>query len=443
MQPRETRYARSSDLHIAYQVVGEGPPLVVSDQWFGNVDAQWEFPPMRRLLERLSSFARLILFDKRGTGLSDPVPVREAPALEEWMDDLRAVLDDAAIERVGILCGVGATYVGTLFAATYPERTTALILVNGYARLVRTGDYPWGRSPEEIHEYVERVQHGWGRGATLDDLAPSLAGDEQVRLAFGRYERSWAGPGGYAAFSSAREGNDVRHVLSAIRVPTLVIHRAEARFAPRDGGRYLAEAITGARFVELPGIDSYLWAGDIEPIVGEVEEFITGSRHVPEVDRVLATILFTDIVGSTERAAELGDRRWLGLLEDHHRLVRAELERFQGREVDTAGDGFLATFDGPARAIRCAQKVAAGVGNLGLQVRAGLHTGEIELAGDHVRGIAVHIGARVAALAGPNEVLVSSTVKDLVAGSGIEFEDRGERALKGVPGTWRLFAVAS
>ena len=443
MQPPETRYARSGDLQIAYQVIGEGPPLVVSDQWFGNVDAQWDFPPMRRLLERLSSFARLVLFDKRGTGLSDPVPVREAPALEEWMDDLRAVLDDAAIERVGILCGVGATYVGTLFAATYPERTTALILVNGYARLVRTADYPWGRSPEEIHEYVERVRRGWGRGATLDDLAPSLAGDEQVRLAFGRYERSWASPGGYAAFSSAREGNDVRHVLSAIRVPTLVIHRAEARFAPRDGGRYLAEAITGARFVELPGIDSYLWAGDIEPIVGEVEEFITGSRHVPEVDRVLATILFTDIVGSTERAVELGDRRWLGLLEDHHRLVRAELERFQGREVDTAGDGFLATFDGPARAIRCAQKVAAGVGNLGLQVRAGLHTGEIELAGDHVRGVAVHIGARVAALAGPNEVLVSSTVKDLVAGSGIEFEDRGERALKGVPGTWRLFAVTS
>jgi class 3 adenylate cyclase len=441
MQPPETRYAKSGDLHIAYQVVGEGPPLVVSDQWFGNVDAQWDFPPMERFLRSLASFSRLVLFDKRGTGLSDPVPMRAAPTLEEWMDDLRAVLDDAGVERTALLCGVGATYMGVLFAATYPARTTALVVVNGYARMARTPDYPWGRSQKELGDYVERVQRAWGNGATLDFLAPSMAEDDEIRRTHGRYERAWASPGAYAAFTSVREGNDVRQVLPSIRVPTLVIHRTDVRFAPRDGGRYIADRIAGARFVEVPGIDTYIWAGDIEPILGEVEEFVTGSRRPLEADRVLATVLFTDIVGSTERAAELGDVAWKELLAEHDELVRGEVRRFRGREIDSAGDGFLATFDGPARAIRCAESVRDAVRGLGLDIRAGLHTGEVEMAGEKVRGIAVHIGARVSALAGPGEVLVSNTVRDLVAGSGIQFEDRGPHALKGVSDEWRIFAV--
>ena len=275
----------------------------------------------------------------------------------------------------------------------------------------------------------------------MEFLAPSVAEDEEIRRTHGRYERAWASPGAYASLTSVREENDVRHVLPAIRVPTLIIHRSDSRFAPRDGGRYLAGKIPGARYVEVPGIDTYMWAGEIEPILGEVEEFITGTRRPPETDRVLATVLFTDIVGSTERAAKLGDAAWKQVLEQHDELVRGELRRFRGREIDTAGDGFLATFDGPARAIRCAEAVLEGARGLGLEIRAGLHTGEVELAGEKVRGIAVHIGARVSAEAAPGEVLVSSTVKDLVAGSGIEFENRDTHPLKGVPGEWHLFAV--
>jgi class 3 adenylate cyclase len=449
MERPQTNYAKSGELHIAYQVVGDGRPLVVSDQWFGNVDAQWDFAPMRRFLERLGTFARLVLFDKRGTGLSDPVPMRAAPSLEEWMDDVRAVLDDAGIDRTAVLCGVGATYLGVLFAATYPERTTALVIVNGYPRMIRTEDYPWGRTREEIRAYVDRVQQRWGSGGTMEFLAPSLLDeDEETRRAFGRYERQWASPGAYAALTSTREGNDVRHILPAIRVPTLVVHRSGTRSAsvsvyplPSGAGRFMAEQIPGAKFVELPGDDTYLWAGDIEPVVGEVEEFLTGARHVPETDRVLTTVLFTDIVASTERAAELGDAAWKQLLSKHDELIRAELERFRGREIDAAGDGFLASFDGPARAIRCAEAMRDAVRGLELDIRAGLHTGEVEIAGERIRGIAVHTGARVAAVAGAGEVLVSQTVRDLVAGSGIEFEDRGVHSLKGVPGEWRLFAV--
>jgi class 3 adenylate cyclase len=437
----ETRYAKSGDLHIAYQVIGRGQPLVVSDQWFGHVDAQWDFPPMRRFLSRLTSFSRLVLFDKRGTGLSDPVPLPAVPTLEDWMDDLRTVLDAAAIDRAALLCGVGATLMGTLFAATYPGRTTALILVNGYARMARARDYPWGRSPEQIREYVENVQEHWGEGGTANALAPSITGNDELLRAFGRYERQWASPGAYGALTSVRAENDVRHVLPAIRVPTLVIHRSEARFTPRENGRYLAENIPGAGYVEVEGDDTFLWAGDPGPILDEVEEFLTGRRTLPDIDRVLATILFTDIVGSTERAAALGDRRWRELLEEHHAAIRRELAVFEGHEVDTAGDGFLSTFDGPARAVRCALSAGEAVRGLGLEIRSGVHTGEVELAEEGVRGIAVHIGARLASLAKPGEVLVSSTVKDLVAGSGLKFEDRGSRELKGVPGRWALFAA--
>jgi class 3 adenylate cyclase len=440
MEP-ETRYAKSGDLHIAYQVIGEGPPLVVSDQWLGNVDAQWDFPPLAELLRRLSSFSRLILFDKRGTGLSDPVTLRAVPTLEEWMDDLRAVLDDAGIERTALLCGMGASYVGILFAATYPERTTALILVNGHARLSEAPDYPWGWSAQEIGAYAERVRTRFGEGEVLDLFGPSLASDAEIRRAYARYARQSASPGAAAALSSIREENDLRHVLPAIRVPTLVMHRADIVPIRVEHGRYLAKHIPGAGYVELPGTDAFLWAGEIEPILGEVEEFLTGTRHVPEHDRVLATVLFTDIVGSTEQAAALGDSAWKDLLEKHDDLVRHELLRFRGREIESAGDGFLITFDGPARAIQCGQAFTEGVRSLGIEVRAGLHTGEIELAGDRIRGIAVHIGARVAALAGPSEVLVTRTVKDLVAGSGIAFEDRGTHQLKGVPDEWQIYAA--
>jgi class 3 adenylate cyclase len=438
----ETRYARSGDLHIAYQVVGEGQPLVFSDQWFGHVDGQWEFAPLERLLRRLASFGRLVLFDKRGTGASDPVAVTSLPTLEEWMDDLRAVLDDAGIDRTALFCGVGATHVGLLFAATYPERTSALVLVNGYARISRTPDYPWGRTAEQIRDYGERIRGRWGEGGLLDVLAPSVAADEAVRRAYARYERQAASPGAAGTLTSMRYETDLRDVLPAIRVPTLVMHRSDVVRIPPEHGRYLAEHIPGARYVEVPGVDAFLWAGDPEPILGEVEEFLTGTRSAPAADRVLATVLFTDIVGSTQRAAEVGDAAWRELLGRHDDLIRLELRRFRGREVDTAGDGFLATFDGPARAIGCACAIVDSVGELGLAVRAGLHTGECELAGDKVRGIAVHIGARVASVAEPGEVLVSSTVRDLVAGSGLRFADRGVHELKGVPGRWRIYGVA-
>jgi class 3 adenylate cyclase len=441
MRVPETSYARSGDLYIGYQVVGEGPPLVVSDQWFGNLDAQWDFPPMRGFLERFTSFARLVLFDKRGTGLSDPVPGQAAPTLEDWTEDLRAVLDEVGIDRTAILCGVGATYMGVLFAAMFPERTTALVIVNGYSRLVRAPDYPWGRSPEEIRRYVERAERTWGTGGTMRDLAPSIAADAELRQAFGRYERQWASPGTYRTMTSAREENDIRNVLPAIRVPTLVVHRAEARFAPVAGGRFIADHIPGARYLEVPGTDTYLWAGEFETIADEAEEFLTGARRTLQIDRILTTLLFTDIVGSTKRVATLGDAVWKRLVDRHHELIRARLGRYRGREIDTAGDGFLASFDGPARAVRCAQEIVEVVRELQLEVRVGLHTGEVELSGDDVRGIAVHIAARVMAEAAPREVLVSSTVKDLVAGSGIEFEDRGARVLKGVPGEWHLFSV--
>lgn len=332
---------------------------------------------------------------------------------------------------------------GILFAATYPERTTALVLVNGYARISRTPDYPWGRSADQIDEYVEWIRGHWGDGGLLELLAPSVAADEEIRRLYGRYERQAASPGAATALTSMRYETDLRTVLPAIRVPTLVMHRADIVRIPPEHGRYLAEHIPDARYVEVPGKNAFLWAGEMEPILGEVEEFLTGTRHTAETDRVLATVLFTDIVASTERAAQMGDAAWKELLEKHDELIRSELLRFRGREIETAGDGFLASFDGPARAIKCAQAIAEAVRALGLEVRAGLHTGEIELAGERVRGIAVHIGARVAAEAVPGEVLVTRTVKDLVAGSGIEFQDRGTRSLKGLPERWQVFAASA
>jgi class 3 adenylate cyclase len=440
--PPETRYARNGDAHVAYQVIGTGPiDLVVIDQWFSNMEAQWEFAPLARLLERLATFARVIVFDKRGTGISDPIAL-DGHLLEEWMDDLRAVLDDVGSERTALLCGIGAAYMMLLFAATYPERTTALVGVDPCARISWAPDYPLGWPLEGLLQDLERLRSSWGPGGgTMTFLAPNLLQDPAVSASFGRYERQSASPGAAVAMLRMMYESDVRHVLPAVQVPTLVLQKAEAARIPPAHGRYVAEHIAGAKYGEIPGSENYMWAGDTDLLLAEIQEFLTGVRPAPDPDRVLATVLFTDIVGSTERAAELGDRRWRDLLERHNALVRRELERFRGREVDTAGDGFLATFDGPARAIRCAIAIGRSVRELGLEVRAGLHTGEIELIGDDVGGLAVHIGARVAALGGPGEVLVSSTVKDLVVGSGIAFEDRGAHTLKGVPGTWQLFTV--
>ena len=440
----QTRYARSGRFHIAYQVVGDGPlDVVFADHWFSNVDAQWEFPPLADLLTKVASFSRLIVFDKRGMGLSDPVSTDSLPTIEEWIDDLRAVLDAVGSDRPAFLSGIGASFMTLVFAATYPERTRSLVLVDPTARLVEADDYPWGQPVAGLAAEVERLRTNWGvSGGTMNVLAPSLLSDRVLSQQFIRYERQSASPGTAQAMVGMLFDSDVRHVLPAIQAPTLVIHHAQGPRVQPAQGRYVADRIAGARYLEVPGTANYMWAGDTTELVAEIQEFLTGARPVVEPDRVLATILFTDIVDSTKRAAELGDARWRELLRLHHQDVREALHRFRGKEVDTAGDGFLATFDGPARAIRCGLAIREVLAARGIDVRAGLHTGEIELTADGVAGIAVHIAARICALAGAGEVLASSTVKDLVAGSGIQFADRGRQHLKGVPDEWLLFAAS-
>ncbi len=441
MHPPETRYAKSGDVNIAYQVVGEGPlDLVYVPGWISNIELMWEEPDYARFLRRLASFSRLILFDKRGTGMSDRVPNDRLPTLEERMDDVRAVMDAAGSERAALLGHSEGGNMAAVFAATYPRRATALILLGSFAKRIRSPDYPWAPTAEERIALAEQIERDWG-ALDLTEMAPSMAGDVQFWEYVSAYCRRSASPGAAAALLRMNSQIDIRGILGAVRVPTLVLHRTGDRDAKVEESRYIAERIQGARFVELPGEDHLIWTGDQDALLGEVEEFLTGVRRGPEPDRVLATVLFTDIIGSTQRVVELRDRRWRELLQAHHAAVRRELERWRGSEVDTAGDGFLATFDGPARAIRCAGAIGTAVAGLDLEIRAGLHTGEVEIVGDKVAGIAVHTGARVAGLAGPGEVLVSQTVKDLVAGSGIEFEERGEHELKGVPGLWRLYAV--
>jgi pimeloyl-ACP methyl ester carboxylesterase len=440
----KTRYAKSGDLHIAYQVVGEGGlDLLFVPGWISHVELAWEVPPIARFLRRLASFSRLIVFDKRGTGLSDPVPVNQLPTLEERMDDVRAVLDAANSRRAALLGLSEGGPLNLLFAATYPERTQALVLVSSFARLLASPDHPDGTSPEMLETFLARMEEGWGAGVGLSALWPTAARDPVIREAWARFQRMAASPGTALGLLRLAAAIDARAVLPTISAATLVLHHAGDRFVPAEQGRYLARHIPGARYVELPGMDHLPWGGAADQVLDEIQEFLTGVRGGGETERVLATVLFSDIVGSTERAAVLGDRRWRDLLESYYALVRRHLAGFRGREVDTAGDGFLATFDGPARAIRCAHAIAGGVRTLGIEVRTGLHTGECEVVGDKVGGIAVHLGARVAAAAGPGEVLVSSTVRDLVAGSGITFADRGTRVLKGIPGEWRLFAVAA
>jgi class 3 adenylate cyclase/pimeloyl-ACP methyl ester carboxylesterase len=440
----ETKHARSGDLNIAYQDVGEGDvDLIYCAEFWHSIEAQWMEPRFEAFLRRLSSFSRLICFDQRGTGLSDPVPVSELGTLEVWMDDVLAVMDAAGVERGALLGSGGGGLMSLLFAATYPERASALILLNSSARLTRAPDYPIGSSPENESDIVHRMESGWGRGIFADVVAPSMTGDAAFRDWWARYERLGTRAGAIVPMRQMLQQVDVRHVLPLIQAGTLILHRAGNRLVEVSHGRYLAQHIPRARYVEVPGEDHLPFVGDSDALLDEIEEFLTGFRHGPEPDRVLATVLFTDIVGSTDAAARMGDRPWRALLDQYREVIRPAIARFRGREIGDTGDGSLVTFDGPGRAIRAAQAIREAVRPLGLEIRAGLHTGEIELVPGNVRGIAVHIGARVSALASAGEVLVSSTVKDLVSGSGIAFEERGSHVLKGVPGEWRLFAVTT
>ena len=437
---REVRYARNGDVHIAYTVVGDGPiDLVYTTGIWSNLDIMWEEPRWARHLDRLASFSRLIIFDMRGVGLSDRGS--EPPFLELQMDDVGAVMDAARAESAAVFGGARGGAMTMLFAATYPERVRALILYGAMAKTVRSADYPHGKTKEQQRAFLDRFVSEMGTGENLNLQGPSGLGDPRFKRWWARFERLVATPAAYRELAAILSDMDIRAVLPSIQAPTLVLHRTDDRITLVDQARYLAETIPNAKLVELPGIDHVPFLGDQDAIVGEIEEFLTGARPAPETDRVLATVLFTDIVGSTEQAARLGDRRWRELLEQHHAMVRRELDRFRGREVDTAGDGFMAAFDGPARAIRCASAIIEGVRPFGFEIRAGIHTGECEQIGGKLGGIAVHIAARVAAASQAGEVLVSQTVKDLVAGSGIPFEDRGTHQLKGVPDPWRLFTA--
>jgi pimeloyl-ACP methyl ester carboxylesterase len=440
--PPKTQYARSGNLHIAYQVVGTGPrDLVYVPGWVSNVELAWEEPTLAQFLNRLASFSRLIVFDKRGTGLSDRVPPAELPPLEERMDDLRAVMDAAGSERATIFGASEGGNLSALFAASHPERTTGLALFGTFAKRVWSADYPWAPTVDERNRQFERAERAWGEPADFEHYVPSKVNDEAFMRRLGAYFRSAASPGAAVALLRMNTGIDIRHVLPSIHVPALVLNRTGDRSVNVAEGRWMAAQIPDARFVELPGEDHMPWVGDQDAILDEVQEFVTGNRPLREPDRVLATVLVTDIVGSTQHATRLGDRAWSELLTQHQMLVRKELASFRGREVDTAGDSFLATFDGPARAVGCACRIRDAGRALGIEIRAGLHTGEIELAGEQVRGIAVHTGARIAAVAQPGEILVSSTITDLVSGSGIRFEDRGLHALKDIPRQWQLFAA--
>jgi pimeloyl-ACP methyl ester carboxylesterase/class 3 adenylate cyclase len=440
----ETTYAKTDEGYVAYQVFGEGPlDIVLIPSWATNVDVMWEEPSLARYLDRLAAFGRVICFDKRGSGVSDPVPLSSLPTLEHWLDDLRAVMDAAGSERAALIGDSEGGPMAMLFAATFPERVAGLALINTFARILRDHDYPIGIPEAVIPRMRAWYEDTWGTPRFLDEFMPDDDRDDRFRTWYARYLRLAMGRGqSTAQYWDAVTRFDVRAILPSIRVPTLVVSRADARWHRATFGRYLAEHIPDARYVELPGfLTAPFHAGDFDPVLDEVQEFLTGARAKPVTDRVLATVMFTDIVGSTERAADVGDDRWLALRDRHNGLVRRSLERFRGRELAMTGDGFLATFDGPGRAVGAAAEIAEAVGSLGIDVRVGLHTGEVEFRESGVGGIGVHIAQRVMAAAAPGRILVSRTVKDLVVGSGIEFEDRGVRELKGVPGEWALFEV--
>jgi class 3 adenylate cyclase len=437
----ETRYAKANDgIQIAYQTVGDGPLDLAFMTGWSHLEARWENPQYAHFLNRLASFSRLIIFDRRGTGESDPLPTDRGLSWEEWTDDLRLVLDTVGSERAALVgFGEGGS-MATLYAATYPERTTALALLNSAPTFVSSEDYPWGVVPEQLDQLLDLFEQTWGTG--MSPLLMTSRVDEGFRRWWGKYERMCASPTRARAFVTLMYAGDVRAVLPLVQCPTLVLARRDYG-SNREIVDYVAARIPNATPLLVPGTEFLPFLGDADAILDAVEEFLTGVRPVRESDRALATVLFTDIVGSTNHAVRLGDTRWRQVLNDHDSLVSVELERHRGRIVKHTGDGVLATFDGPGRAVRCAQSIVDGVRPIGIEVRAGVHTGEIEWRGDDVGGIAVHIGQRVSALAGPGEVLVSRTVTDLVAGSGLRFLERGEHELKGVPGLWPLFAVAA
>jgi class 3 adenylate cyclase len=440
MQP-ETKYVQSGDVSIAYQVIGTGPlDLLIVPGFISHLEQAWEDPAYSRFLQRLASFSRLIRFDKRGTGLSDRIA--GIPMLEQRMDDVRAVLDATRSERAALFGISEGGPMSILFAATYPERTSALILYGSIARGAWAPDYPWGPKLDATWEdWLEGWRKGWGGSYAIDTWAPSLAHDAQFRQWWAKYLRLGASPSAVISIFRMNAALDVRDILPTLHVPTLVLHRSGDRPIDVEEGRYLAQHIPGAKFVELTGDDHLWWVGDSESIVNEIQEFLTGERPTTEPNRVLATLLFTDIVSSTKRAAEMGDQRWRDLLDRHNVLMHAEINRFRGNVVKSTGDGFLATFDGPARAIHCAFAMNEQMARLGIEIRSGLHTGEVELMDSDVGGIAVHIAARVLEKANAGEVWASRTVRDLVVGSRFKFSEQGTYNLKGIAGDWPLFAV--
>lgn len=443
MAPR-TRYARLGDDHVAYQIVGDGPiDLVFACYWWSHLEEQWNHPLLASFLERLATFSRLILFDKRGTGLSDPI-TGSLPTLEHWMDDIRVVMDAASSEQAAVFAHGGGSPLAMTYAAIHPERVKSLVLCDAWCRQTKASDFPLGYPPEAADALVERCVSGWGSGNLLEVVAPSLAGNRALREWYGRFQRLSTSPGVAATMWRYLLQVDVRPVLSSIQAPTLVLHRRGDRIVHFEHARYLADRIRGARLVELPGDDHMHWAGDSDRLLDEVQEFVTGQRAETHPTRALCTLLFTDLVSSTDHAHRLGDRRWRSLLDQHDMVVREELRHFQGREVNTTGDGFLATFDGPNRALQCAQRIRARAhDDLGVEVRIGVHAGECELRGDDLAGIGVHIAARVMGAAGAQQIVVSRTVRDLVAGSASRFQDLGRHSLKGIPEDWDLYLLES
>jgi class 3 adenylate cyclase/pimeloyl-ACP methyl ester carboxylesterase len=444
MKAPRVHYADSPDGKIAYQIVGTGPMDLVwaSDTRWTNLDVVWEQPQFERYLRRLASFSRLILYNPRGTGLSDPIPVGIPPTVEEWCMDFRWILDAAQSERAAVLATDGGGTIALMSGASFPERIQSVALVDCYATLGRQDDYPWGMPQVALDGLLGSMVDLWGTGQSLRLVAPELADDERFREWYARLERGAASPSSVDYFRANNAVLDFRGVLPSINAPTLVVSHTAHAFVRLGHGRYLADHLPNARYIERPGFAGLPWIHDVDGTLDEVQRFFTGTKGVPDLDdRVLATVLFADIVGSTTRAAEIGDQKWRALLDEHDNLSRREIDRFRGRFIKSTGDGFLATFDGPARAIRCAIALSESIRTLGIEVRAGLHTGEIELRDQDVGGIAIHIAERVMGEAGAGEVFVSGAIPPLVAGSGIDFDDLGQRALKGVPGEWRLYSV--